>query len=219
MTEEEKEAAAYIDCMNLRYAIERLGGGQLHLYDPEKIARKGLKASDRLQQVNCYTAVAKHRGNDVKNSRLAFIRAIEELGHRVVRGRFKKKNRIVPVPASLRESLDGRTHIRMAMHEEKETDVNIAIDMIGDAKDGKYTKMILVSGDSDFLPVVRRLLGLGIRVVVLAPPFQRVKEFRALAKQHPSKLSVFQLSEQDIQSCLLDDPENATAKDGSGIFG
>jgi len=202
----------YIDGLNLGHATEHLDEPDLQLCDPIKLLRTGLKPTDSLVSANYYIAIPRHRGELVKNGWLVFIRALEQLGVRVVRGRFKKKKRTVSVsdPAVIPHGV--KTHFKITLHEEKETDVNIAIDMIADAKDGKCDTMILVSGDSDFLPIVRYLLGIGIRVVVLAPPFQKVVDFRSLAQERPKELTVRQLDLEDIRASQLDDPVRLKGK-------
>jgi len=40
-------------------------------------------------------------------------------------------------------------------HEEKRTDVNIALKLLGDAFDDLYDKAIIISADSDLLPVIQ----------------------------------------------------------------
>jgi uncharacterized LabA/DUF88 family protein len=52
--------------------------------------------------------------------------------------------------------------------EEKETDVNIAVDMQWDTL--KSGRIILVSGDSDFIPAIRGARRAGKPVVVFVPP-------------------------------------------------
>lgn len=52
--------------------------------------------------------------------------------------------------------------------EEKETDVNIAVDMQWDTL--KSGRIILVSGDSDFIPAIRGARKAGKPVVVFVPP-------------------------------------------------
>jgi uncharacterized LabA/DUF88 family protein len=52
--------------------------------------------------------------------------------------------------------------------EEKETDVNIAVDMQWDTV--RSGRMILVSGDSDFIPAIRGARRAGKPVVVFLPP-------------------------------------------------
>jgi uncharacterized LabA/DUF88 family protein len=40
-------------------------------------------------------------------------------------------------------------------HEEKETDVSVGVHVVSDAIDGVYERLILVSGDTDFVPALR----------------------------------------------------------------
>jgi len=196
----------YVDGLNLALSIKRLGRPEYQQLDLIKLSRRVLHPSDEVRRICYYVAVARHLGEQVKNSWLAYVEALEALGIHVVHGRFKKKTRTVSISGADPASSDAARKLKIRMHEEKETDVNIAMDMISDAKDGKYSKMVLVSGDSDFLPVVRRLLAMGIKIALIAPPFQRVKEYRALEREHPDKMFVHQLSAQDIEACLLDKP-------------
>ena len=69
---------------------------------------------------------------------------------RVVLGEMKKKERKCYVPACTYAGL--RTY---PYHEEKHTDVSIAITMIEDTHRASYDKMILVTADTDLLPAVR----------------------------------------------------------------
>ena len=40
-------------------------------------------------------------------------------------------------------------------HEEKQTDVNMALKILGDAVDNLYDKALIISADSDLLPVIK----------------------------------------------------------------
>ena len=53
---------------------------------------------------------------------------------------------------------------------EKGVDVMIAKDIIVDAIENKYDKAYLVSGDGDFAEIVRYVIGLGKKVIAVAPP-------------------------------------------------
>ncbi len=56
-------------------------------------------------------------------------------------------------------------------HEEKQTDVNIALKMVSEAVLGHYDTAILVSGDTDMIPAINTIRGLalGKRIGVLFP--------------------------------------------------
>jgi uncharacterized LabA/DUF88 family protein len=48
-----------------------------------------------------------------------------------------------------------KCHQYFKTHEEKQTDVNIALKILGDAVDGLYDKALIISSDSDLLPVIK----------------------------------------------------------------
>jgi len=61
--------------------------------------------------------------------------------------------------------------------EEKRTDVNIAINMVKDAVDGKCDRLIVVSGDSDLVPAVKavKLIDPNKKVIVYVPANNKVR--------------------------------------------
>ena len=78
--------------------------------------------------------------------------------------------------------------------EEKQTDVNIAVSMIRDAALNKFDTGILVSGDTDFLPVFNAVLAIDkTKKIGVLFPFMRGN---TLMK---SKFS-------DYENCVLPDP-------------
>jgi uncharacterized LabA/DUF88 family protein len=48
-------------------------------------------------------------------------------------------------------------HITYETYEEKKTDVNMAINIVGDAFTESYDKAILITGDNDIAPAVVRV--------------------------------------------------------------
>ena len=58
---------------------------------------------------------------------------------------------------------------RFFYEKEKRTDVNIAIHMVSDALKNECDRLVLVSGDSDLVPAVEMVKGLGKRVFVYVP--------------------------------------------------
>jgi hypothetical protein len=59
--------------------------------------------------------------------------------------------------------------------EEKRTDVHIALQMLDDAHNDRCDRSILVSGDSDLVPAVNRVRGLGKEVLVYIPARDAVR--------------------------------------------
>lgn len=63
-----------------------------------------------------------------------------------------------------------RCNTRDWIAKEKMTDVNIATELLCDAYEDKYDSALLITGDSDLVAPVKKVITLGKRVVVAFPP-------------------------------------------------
>jgi uncharacterized LabA/DUF88 family protein len=92
-----------------------------------------------------------------------YINALKSVGVEVVLGQFKEKDRSCPICKHQYKS-----------HEEKETDINIAITMLSDAFQDKFDTALILSGDSDLTPAVCELKKLfpTKKVGIILPPYQ-----------------------------------------------
>jgi uncharacterized LabA/DUF88 family protein len=76
-----------------------------------------------------------------------YVRALEAVGVTPVMAQFKEKSRGCLSCGS-----------RWTAHEEKETDVNIALHMLDDAYKDRFDRALLISADSDLAPPIRMVL-------------------------------------------------------------
>jgi len=137
---------AFIDGFNLYHSIDR----QKELYscrwlDLQKFVRCFATSKDQIKAVYYFSAYANWRPESAERHR-HYVRALESSGVEIVLGQFKVKDKTCP---NCRKTF--RTH------EEKETDVNIAIKMFQAAADDLFDTAFLVSGDSDLLPAIRAI--------------------------------------------------------------
>lgn len=90
----------------------------------------------------------------------------------IILGKFKEKDKFCPICCNTFKS-----------HEEKRTDVNIALKMVSEAILNNYDTGILVSGDTDMVPAFEtiRALGLNKRLGVLFPLQRKNNELEACA--------------------------------------
>jgi len=56
--------------------------------------------------------------------------------------------------------------------EEKKVDVSLALEAYEKARAGRYDVVVLISSDSEFVPLIRRLNGLGVKVVLMCWDFE-----------------------------------------------
>ncbi len=83
--------------------------------------------------------------------------------------------------------------------EEKQTDVSIAVRLLGDAIDDEYDSAFLVCGDSDQVPAVKEVLLRypQKRIVVVSPPGRHSDELKTAAS------ATFALSRTVLANCQL----------------
>lgn len=95
-------------------------------------------------------------------------------------------------------------------HEEKETDVAIAVQLVADAFLNAYERALIISADSDLAPAIRTVSKHFPKksVNVIAPPGR---------KGHARDLKpLFEITQGRLAKCLL--PETATGPAGATLF-
>lgn len=170
--------AVYIDGFNLYHAIDDLNyvyekGQKTHRLkaadeqvqhlkwvDLRSLSESLLRDYQQLASVNYYSAYATWRKPQYVRHQ-CYTTALEESGVRVVMSVFKEQKR--------RCKKCGARWIR---HEEKESDVRIAIDLVADAILDKFDDAFLITADSDLKPAIERVKAETPRknVIVIAPP-------------------------------------------------
>ncbi len=136
--------AFYIDGFNLYHVIEKYCPHCKWL-DLQKMVHSIVSSSAKISRVCYFTALANWKLDGVARHRV-YISALNTTGVHVVCGRFKEKERYCWKCKSVYNA-----------HEEKQTDVNIALQMLEDAIDDRFDEAILVSGDTDFVPILRTI--------------------------------------------------------------
>jgi len=130
-----------------------------------------------LKNIYYFSALANHLEDShpgITNRHKAFLRCLEDTGVIVELSRFKKKTIKCPHPQC------GRTFVK---HEEKETDVAIALKLIEIFLTNKCDVAVLVTGDTDLAPAVRTAHRLFPSKTILFafPPYRKNSELAQLA--------------------------------------
>lgn len=131
----------YIDGFNMYYALN-CKYPHFKWLNYYRLAQSVLLAHDKLEQVNYFSAYITWKPDNYKRHQ-DYITALRGAGVDFVPGRFKSK--------------DVRCHCCRKVfktHEEKQTDVNIAIRLLSDAVEDKYDRAVIVSADSDLTPAI-----------------------------------------------------------------
>ena len=140
----------YIDGFNVYYALN--GNHSLDSFpyrkykwlNYRKLAESVIGQKDTITGIFYFTAFVKWKTPDVVHRHKQYIKVLRKVGVETIQGRFMNK--------------DIRCHKcnqYFLTHEEKRTDVNIALKLFGDAFEDLYDKALIVSADSDLLPIIQ----------------------------------------------------------------
>lgn len=155
-----KRVVVYIDGLNLFHSV--LKGSQNKWLDLARLMR-ALRNRDDVVAVKYFTALI--RGADQAKQQ-AYLNALEasDPALALILGHFQDEKETCRVPGP---------HCASAMRDyyrsrEKQTDVGIAVEMVHDAHTDLFDLAVLVSGDSDLVPAVKKVCEVKKTVIALA---------------------------------------------------
>jgi uncharacterized LabA/DUF88 family protein len=140
-----KRAMVFVDGFNLYHAIDDLQKNRLKWLDLAALAHNlAGRKNDNLVKTMYFSAFAYHRLDESVSRHKAYVEALKIKGVECVMGKFKESRK------------NCRTcHTYWFSHEEKETDVNIALNILSEALKDNYDRAYIVSCDSDLSPAFR----------------------------------------------------------------
>ena len=132
----------YIDGFNVYYALQN-GFQQFKWLNYKKLAEIVVGPKDTIAEVYYFSSYVTWKPNSVLRHK-KYIKALRSVGVEFVVGRFKPKT--LKCHHCLKD---------YNSHEEKQTDVNIAVQIVADAAIDKFDKAVIISADSDLIPVIK----------------------------------------------------------------
>jgi len=159
-----KRISIYIDGFNLYHSALQNVWTNCKWLDLNKLSGQFINPSlENLNEVNYFSAVAHWIPHKAKKHK-EYMNALRAMGVNVILGQFKEKDR--KCQATCKKCYKS--------HEEKETDINIAVQLLSDAFEDKFDTALILSGDSDLAPAVARLKKMFPvkRVGIILPPYQ-----------------------------------------------
>ena len=182
---------AYIDGYNLYHGICAARLRSSRWLDLRAMCLSLLKPHKRLALIRYFTTMV--RNNPAKAKRQStFIEALRARGGvEIDFGHFLSKTMHCPNCGK-----------EWAKHEEKKTDVNIAVRLLDDAYDDRFDVAMVVSGDSDLVPAIEsiRTRFPEKRLIVAFPPKRHSAELRRVANKS------FTIGKGKIRSSRFPDP-------------
>jgi len=182
-----RRVTVYIDGFNLYHAIDDLRRHWLKWLDIRAMAESLLRKDEALKAGKYFSAFATWMPDRFARHR-DYVDALVSRGVIVHMAQFKEKPR---------KCLSCGA--RWIGHEEKETDVQIAVHMVADALKSETDRLITVSADTDLAPAIRMIAASRpeCEVFVATPPgrFGRCRALRPKLELTPGRLA----------KCLLPD--------------
>ncbi|GHC64962.1 NYN domain-containing protein [Neogemmobacter tilapiae] len=193
----QRRVAVYIDGFNLYHALDELHDDSLKWLCLRRLSNSIIRENEILNAVKYFSAFATWMPDAMLRHR-AYVEALRCEGVEFIAGNFKKK--------FLKCKVCGAQY---QTHEEKETDVNIAIHLVKDTFLDLFDRAIVISADTDMSSAVAmaRALPGAKQIDVVCPP-GRLARARSLKP-------LFELPKGKIKAARLD--ERYVTKDGRVI--
>lgn len=179
----------YVDGFNLYHAVEDLEKPHLKWLSLTLLGKTFLSPEDALTKV-CYFSALQLFHQDKSKRHKRYIAALEATGVTTVLSKFLTSSKYC-----------RKNDQYCEFKEEKQTDVAFSVQILSDAIDGSIDKAILVTADSDHVPLVKALLARfpHIEIILAAPP-GRMRQARELGKLFNKRV---ELTEGRMLTCLL----------------
>lgn len=193
--------SAFVDGFNLYHSLKALRDNRLKWLDLWALCNQLTRPkSERLTAVYYFSAYATWLPTQAQRH-AAYVAALSARGVTPIMGNFKRKDRHC-----------RQCGARWTGHEEKETDVNIALSLLKEAVDDTYDTALVVTRDSDIAPAVRMVRQRFPlkEIVVVAPPNAGHSTELIQAATRKAKINV-----QQVQRALL--PQSVLRSDGSVV--
>lgn len=182
---------AYIDGFNLYYGLRDARLRSSRWLDLHGMCTSLLQPAQQLQLVRYFTTRVRGDSSAARRQSVFIDALLARGGIEIDFGHFLRSSTRCRSCGAVREK-----------HEEKRTDVNIAVRLLEDAFDDRFDTAMVISGDSDLVPPIRSVRSRfpDKRVVVAAPPERWSAQLGQAAN------AALQISPMTIRSNRLPDP-------------
>ena len=169
----DRRVTVYVDGFNLYYGLRSKDWQRFYWLDIRALSENLLRPGQHLAGVRYFTTRITGNEQAKRRRQSIYIEALESCGDVEIHyGHYLAKRREC-----------RNCGLRWTVYEEKMTDVNIAVQLLGDAQDDVFDTAIVLSADSDLAGPVEAVLRryTGKRVVAVFPPGRRSDRLRRVA--------------------------------------
>jgi len=158
----------YIDGFNVYHKIneyQEITGICYKWLNYKSLLESLLKPDQIIQRIYFFTAISQFKGPESVVRHNKYITAHENLRIKIIVGKF--------IRTKLECRVKDCTYNGIKLFEkaeEKQTDVNLALNMVLDARNNQFDLCYLVSSDSDFVPALKKVKEMGKQCGLIIPP-------------------------------------------------
>lgn len=165
-----KTVNAYIDGFNLYHALRNLRDNRLKWLNLRLLLSSYLSKNERLANIYYFSAYAKHIDKETVQRHMVYVSALQNEGIKFIQGNFKTK--VSSINREIRKEYSIPSDVKNPGHEEKESDVNLALYILRDAIKKTCNKIFVITNDTDIAPALRMAKeeNPALEMVVLTPP-------------------------------------------------
>lgn len=139
-----RKVSVVVDGLNLFHAL-RSQNANSKLLDVRSFSSRVInRNTEAISEITYFSAQVAHLGGEALDQQRRYFEQLNQSGVRIELGEFKAK--------SVR-CLECGSHF--TKHEEKQTDVNIALKLSELARSGSVEKILLFSADTDLIPALK----------------------------------------------------------------
>lgn len=197
-----KKVIAYIDGFNLYHALKDLKDERLKWVNLWSLMKSIVRGDEELIAVKYFSAYATWKAEQYAHHR-TYVAFLEHFGVEAIMGKFKGRKIIIC----------NNCKNKWEHHEEKETDVNLALGVVRDGIEGEFNRAIIVTADSDLVPAIKqgRELFPEREMFIATPPgrHKSAHEIRSLA-------SNMNITKGRVRTHLL--PQKITPSEGEELI-
>lgn len=203
-----RKSAFFIDGFNLYHSLDNIR--PYHKYkwlNLWKLSELLLLSNEELQDVYYFSAYT--YWNDSRKLRHQnYVLLNKNCGCKVILGKFMKKDRtsMVECNTPCKPEVQRYCRKKYIAHEEKMTDVNIAVNIVKSAALKTYEAIYLLSGDNDLIPSLKTALEISpdIKIRVVLPINAKAKSLMSFCSDH--SLRYIRIKESLLSSSQFPDP-------------
>ena len=157
---EKKRISVFIDGFNLYHAIDRHLSARYKWCNLKKLAEQFIDGEkEEIGKVYFVTAYCIWDNEKLVRHK-NYVKALRQNGIYTIKGNYRKVQRTFRIPMQIEECVPIEIlkiieKLVYRTHEEKETDVNIALKIVEEAFLNHYDHAIILSGDSDLIGAIK----------------------------------------------------------------